>query len=242
MAQQLNQVDERTQVIQQTQDEQYNHLLEIEAMVQCTFDESQRFFQYYGYYPEYQNAHKIDENMPRIKYEAHFQSGQVGRPHHQVARPRGWPTPGQAARLPKSAMCYLINPHHEENTSALKSNRKTKHPMYPRAEKCTKSQILNVINPREKQNGQCRPDMWSPDLLQGRPTYPWRHFPRATTVLTANRHREARSRRWSAKAVDRVVARPQARSVDLLPRSADHRLQPPTDLSLLQIPPSHMGL
>ena len=52
MAQQLNQVDERTQVIQQTQDEQYNRLLEIEATAQRTFDESQRFFQYYGYYPE----------------------------------------------------------------------------------------------------------------------------------------------------------------------------------------------
>ncbi|WVZ75710.1 hypothetical protein U9M48_023745 [Paspalum notatum var. saurae] len=52
MAQQLNQVDERTQVIQQTQDEQYNHLLEIEVTAQRTFDESQRFFQYYGYYPE----------------------------------------------------------------------------------------------------------------------------------------------------------------------------------------------
>ncbi|WVZ75745.1 hypothetical protein U9M48_023778 [Paspalum notatum var. saurae] len=34
MAQQLNQVDERTQVIQQTQDEQYNRLLEIEATAQ----------------------------------------------------------------------------------------------------------------------------------------------------------------------------------------------------------------
>ncbi|WVZ63642.1 hypothetical protein U9M48_013256 [Paspalum notatum var. saurae] len=48
MAQQLNQVYERTQ----TQDEQYNRLLEIEAMAQRTIDESQRFFQYYGYYPE----------------------------------------------------------------------------------------------------------------------------------------------------------------------------------------------
>ncbi|WVZ90108.1 hypothetical protein U9M48_036438 [Paspalum notatum var. saurae] len=37
----------------------------------------------------YQNAHKIDENMPRIEYVAHCQSGQVGRPHHQVGRPRG---------------------------------------------------------------------------------------------------------------------------------------------------------
>ncbi|WVZ94056.1 hypothetical protein U9M48_039998 [Paspalum notatum var. saurae] len=52
IAQLLNQVDERTQVIQQTQDEQYNRLLEIEATAQRTFDESQRFFQYYGYYPE----------------------------------------------------------------------------------------------------------------------------------------------------------------------------------------------
>ncbi|WVZ71121.1 hypothetical protein U9M48_019742 [Paspalum notatum var. saurae] len=47
MAQQLNQVDERIQVIQQTQDEQYNRLLEIEATAQRIFDESQRFFQYY---------------------------------------------------------------------------------------------------------------------------------------------------------------------------------------------------
>ncbi|WVZ96947.1 hypothetical protein U9M48_042524 [Paspalum notatum var. saurae] len=45
MAQQLNQVDERTQVTQQTQDEQYNRLLEIEATAQHTFDESQRFLQ-----------------------------------------------------------------------------------------------------------------------------------------------------------------------------------------------------
>ncbi|WVZ58244.1 hypothetical protein U9M48_008530 [Paspalum notatum var. saurae] len=44
MAQQLNPVDERTQDIQQTQDEQYNRLLEIEAIAQRTFDESQRFF------------------------------------------------------------------------------------------------------------------------------------------------------------------------------------------------------
>ncbi|WVZ93231.1 hypothetical protein U9M48_039229 [Paspalum notatum var. saurae] len=48
MAQQLNQVDERTQVIQQTQDEQYNRLLEIEATAQRTFDESQRFFHTMG--------------------------------------------------------------------------------------------------------------------------------------------------------------------------------------------------
>ncbi|WVZ97158.1 hypothetical protein U9M48_042713 [Paspalum notatum var. saurae] len=75
MAQQVNQVDERTQVIQQTQDEQYNRLLEIEATAQRTFDESQRFFQYYGY----QNAHKIDENMTRIKYEAHWPKW-LGRP------------------------------------------------------------------------------------------------------------------------------------------------------------------
>ncbi|WVZ52269.1 hypothetical protein U9M48_003345 [Paspalum notatum var. saurae] len=50
-------------------------------------------------------------------------------------RPRqGRPTPGQAARPPKSATCHIIDPHHEENTSALKSNRKTKHPMFPKAE------------------------------------------------------------------------------------------------------------
>ncbi|WVZ75969.1 hypothetical protein U9M48_023981 [Paspalum notatum var. saurae] len=40
MAQQLNQVNECTQVIQQTQDEQYNRLLKIEATAQRTFDES----------------------------------------------------------------------------------------------------------------------------------------------------------------------------------------------------------
>ncbi|WVZ93874.1 hypothetical protein U9M48_039827 [Paspalum notatum var. saurae] len=83
--------------------------------------------------------------------------------------------------------------------------------------------ILNVINPKEKQNGQCRPDTWSLDLLQGRPTYPRRYFTRATTVLTANHHGEARSSRWTAKAVDRVVARPRSRSADLPLAGPDHK-------------------
>lgn len=52
MAQQLNQVDERTQIMQQTQNEQHNRLLEIDATVQRTFEEAQQFFQYYGYYPQ----------------------------------------------------------------------------------------------------------------------------------------------------------------------------------------------
>ncbi|WVZ93575.1 hypothetical protein U9M48_039544 [Paspalum notatum var. saurae] len=90
-------------------------------MAQCTFDESQRFFQYYEYYPSsfieargenpnrqlatpnplsvlalledeqkfklggYQNAHKIDENKPRIKYEAHWPKC-PGRPTTSPAR------------------------------------------------------------------------------------------------------------------------------------------------------------
>ncbi|WVZ93560.1 hypothetical protein U9M48_039530 [Paspalum notatum var. saurae] len=65
----------------------------------------------------YQNAHKIDENKPRIKYEIYWPKW-PGRP----TTPPGRPTKGQA---------YLVQP---ENTSALKSNRKTKHPMYPKAE------------------------------------------------------------------------------------------------------------
>ncbi|WVZ64154.1 hypothetical protein U9M48_013717 [Paspalum notatum var. saurae] len=32
------------------------------------------------------------------------------------------------------SLCHIIDPHREKNTSALKSNRKTKHPMYPKAE------------------------------------------------------------------------------------------------------------
>ncbi|WVZ63484.1 hypothetical protein U9M48_013111 [Paspalum notatum var. saurae] len=111
MAQQLNQVDERTQVIQQTQDEQYNRLLEIETTAQRTFDESQRFFQYYGYYPEleellyngrsisqppkarYQNAHKTVENMSRIKrWKPLVKVARSADPHP------GRPTRGLAAR------------------------------------------------------------------------------------------------------------------------------------------------
>ncbi|WP_217550851.1 hypothetical protein, partial [Pantoea sp. GbtcB22] len=52
MAQQLNQVDERTQIIQQTQDAQHNHLLEVHAITQRNFEEAQQFYQYFGYYPE----------------------------------------------------------------------------------------------------------------------------------------------------------------------------------------------
>ncbi|WVZ97045.1 hypothetical protein U9M48_042610 [Paspalum notatum var. saurae] len=55
------------------------------------------------------------------------QAGQVGRHHHQVGRPR-------AAQPSKLATCHLIDPHFEENTYALKSKRKTKHPMCPKAE------------------------------------------------------------------------------------------------------------
>ncbi|WVZ94067.1 hypothetical protein U9M48_040007 [Paspalum notatum var. saurae] len=190
------------------------------------------------------------------------QNGQVSRPNprsadqgqaepdsaSQVGRPGGWsPDP-----MTGSADPWFRPPSHPSEplaTSLIQFTKKHKCTQIQpqdqasnvsKGRKCTKSWIHNVNNLREEQNGQCRADTWSPDLLQGRPTYPRKHFPRATIVLTANRHGNARSSRWNAKAVDRVVARPRGRSADLPPRSANHRLRPPTDLSLLQVPPSHM--
>ncbi|WVZ76646.1 hypothetical protein U9M48_024602 [Paspalum notatum var. saurae] len=157
-----------------------------------------------------------------LEDEQKFKIGGVGRPLVRPTDLTSQPIATSMIHIMKKHKCTQIQP--QDQASNVSKGRK-----------CTKSRILNVINLREKQSGQCRPDTWSPNLLQGRPTYPRRHFTRATTVLTANRHGDARSSRWSAKAVDRVVARPQS-------RSADHQPRPATDLSLLQIPSSHMGL
>ncbi|WVZ64119.1 hypothetical protein U9M48_013686, partial [Paspalum notatum var. saurae] len=157
----------------------------------------------------YQNAHKIAEIRPRIKDEAHWPNW-PGRPTHSLGRPtRARPTMAQPSRPTRGL-------------AARPTNRQDQASNVSKGRKCTKSRIHHVNNLREEQNGQCKADTWSPDLLQGRPTYPRRNFSHATTVLTANRHEDARSSCWSAKAVDRVVARPRARSADLPPRSADH--------------------
>ncbi|WVZ58902.1 hypothetical protein U9M48_009122 [Paspalum notatum var. saurae] len=71
---------------------------------------------------------------------------------------KGRPTPGQAAQPSKWATCHLIDPHHEENTSALKSNRKTKHPMYPPSHGSTMSSIRG------------KSKMANTGLTRGRPT------------------------------------------------------------------------
>ncbi|WVZ93438.1 hypothetical protein U9M48_039416 [Paspalum notatum var. saurae] len=149
------------------------------------------------------------------KMEFTGQSGQVGRPKPRSAnqgqadldsaRPPSHPSEPIATSLihiTKKHKCTQIQLQDQPSNVS-------------KGQKCTKSRIHNVNNPREEQCGQCKDDTWSPDLLQGRPTYLRKHFPRATTVLTANRHGDARSSCWNAKAVDRVVARPQARSADL---------------------------
>ncbi|WVZ75456.1 hypothetical protein U9M48_023506 [Paspalum notatum var. saurae] len=160
---------------------------------------------------------------------------QVGRPGGQLARPMTgsadpWFRPPSHPSEPLATSLIQFTKKHKCTQIQLQDQASN----VSKGQKCSKSRIHNVNNPREEQNGQCWADMWSPDLLQGRPTYPRKHFPHATTVLTANRHGDTRSSRWSAKTVDRVVARPQGRWADLPPRSADHRLRPPTDLSLLQ--------
>ncbi|WVZ52940.1 hypothetical protein U9M48_003939 [Paspalum notatum var. saurae] len=147
---------------------------------------------------KYQNAHKIDENMPRTKDEAHWPKW-PGRPTPPLGRlTKGQAYPGSA----RKHKCTQIQPQDQASNVS-------------KGQKCTKLRIHNIINPREEQSGQCRPDTWSPDLLHGRPTYPRKHFTHATTVLNANRHGEARSSRWNAKSVDRVVGQPRCRSADL---------------------------
>ncbi|WVZ76974.1 hypothetical protein U9M48_024882, partial [Paspalum notatum var. saurae] len=140
MAQQLNQVDERTQVIQQTQDEQYNRLLKIEATVQRTFDESQSAD--LGLGPPNPLTGSADPSS--------------GRPATQVSQ---------------------MPPHRstsQRNTSAHKSNRKNKHPMYPKAENAsshgsTTSTIRGKSNVANARLTRGRPTSLSTSYKVGRP-------------------------------------------------------------------------
>ncbi|WVZ93873.1 hypothetical protein U9M48_039826 [Paspalum notatum var. saurae] len=140
---------------------------------------------------------------------------QVGRPRGLAARPTdrvGRPlarSPNPPSGSLATSLIHIMKKH--KGTEIQPQDQASN---ASKGQKCTVSQILNVINPREKQNGQCRPDTWSPDLLQGRPTYPRRHFTRATTVLTANRDMGKQDqaigvqRRWIGWSPDLGVGRP----------------------------------
>ncbi|WVZ52990.1 hypothetical protein U9M48_003985 [Paspalum notatum var. saurae] len=164
------------------------------------------------------------------KMELTGQNGQVGQPNPRSAdQGQAEPDSARSAHqggwspdpMNRSADPWFRPPSHPSEPVATSLTQFTKkhkgtqiQPQHQasnvsKGRKCTKSRIHNVNNPREEQNDQGRADTWSPDILQCRPTYPLKHFPRATTVLTTNRHGDARSSRWSAKAVDRVVGRPR---------------------------------
>ncbi|WVZ85159.1 hypothetical protein U9M48_032109 [Paspalum notatum var. saurae] len=68
-----------------------------------------------------------------------------------------------ASQPSKWATCHIIDPHHEENTSALKSNRKTKHPMYSKAKNApSHGSTTSTIRGRSK--------VTNAGLTRGRPT------------------------------------------------------------------------
>ncbi|WVZ93832.1 hypothetical protein U9M48_039786 [Paspalum notatum var. saurae] len=104
----------------------------------------------------YQNAHKIDENMPRIEYVAHWPKW-PGRPTPSP----GQPTNGQACLVQPGRPTWGLAA--QQNTSALKTNRKTKHPMYPKAEN-TPSHGSTTSSIRRKSR------MANARLTHGRPT------------------------------------------------------------------------
>jgi len=196
----------------------------------------------------YQNTHEIGGNMPRIKDGTRWPNW-PGRPTQAwVGRPRSGspdllpgsadPGPGRPAthscpnatsliHIPKKHMCTQIQP--QDKASNVSKGQKT-----------TKSRINDIINPREEPWNLSKADTWVAWPCPRSPTFLRRQFPRAPTAVTVNRHGDTRSSRWRAKAVDRRVTRPRARSADLPPWSADHRPWPPTDLCHLQVPPSHL--
>ena len=115
-------------------------------------------------------------------------------PDLQVGQPTREPILAQEARSADPATSPILDLH------ARKHKRHQSQPLAGESNESKRRNTINpwikdVTNPRERPCNESGANTWSPDLPQGRPTFPRKHLPRGSTAVTANHHQEARSGR-----------------------------------------------